>query len=318
MPIIDPDRLAERFIEEWQNADNFITAHTSGSTGKPKEIRLFKSDMIRSAEATCRFFGIDGGSRLHLPLSTDYIAGKMMVVRALCSGAELIVEKPSSKPLARHYGPIDLTAVVPSQVPGLLDSAYAKDVRQVIVGGGQISPSMEKRLAESPIEAFATYGMTETCSHVALRRITGESDSFKAIDGITFSTDSRGCLVIDAPEFTFKRIITNDIVELSDSRCFKWLGRFDNVINSGGIKLHPELIESRLSAFIDVPFYIVGRPSTRWGEEAVMYVESSNFYSEWLIKKAHSVLDRYSVPKEVICVKEFIRTKSGKIKRLLL
>lgn len=153
---------------------------------------------------------------------------------------------------------------------------------------------------------------------MALCRITGESDRFKAIDGITFSTDSRGCLVIDAPEFTFKRIITNDIVELSDSRCFKWLGRFDNVINSGGIKLHPELIESSLSAFIDVPFYIIGRPSTRWGEEAVMYVESSNFDSEWLIKKAHSVLDRYSVPKEVICVKEFVRTESGKIKRLPL
>lgn len=314
MRIVDPERLTTAFLAEWHNDKDYVVARTSGSTGKPKEIHLLKSDMIRSAKATCRIFGINGRSRLVLPLSTDYIAGKMMVVRGIVSGAELIVEKPSSHPLAENYGEVDLTAIVPSQIDGLLESP--DNIRQAIVGGGQISAKSEQRLIDSPIDAYATYGMTETCSHVALRKISEEE--FTAIDGITFSLDNHGCLAIQAPEFSFKEIITNDIVRLRDARHFTWIGRADNVINSGGVKLHPEAIERKLSAIIPCPFYIAGRPSERWGEEAVLYVESTDIDKNEIIEKARSVLDRYSVPKEVICVPKFLRTYSGKIKRVLL
>lgn len=314
MRIVDPGQLATAFLDEWHNDKDYVVAHTSGSTGTPKEIHLLKSDMRRSAKATCRIFGITDTSRLVLPLSTDYIAGKMMAVRAIVSGAELIVERPSSHPLAENYGKVDLTAIVPSQVSGLLESP--SDIRQVIVGGGQISAESEQRLTASTIEAYATYGMTETCSHVALRKISDEE--FTAIDGITFALDNRGCLTIQAPEFSFREIVTNDVAQLHDARHFTWIGRADNVINSGGVKLHPEAIERKLSAIITRPFYIAGRPSERWGEEAVLYVESTDIDKNDIIEKARSVLDRYSVPKEVICVPEFLRTYSGKIKRVLL
>ncbi len=306
-----------KFLDEWNNGHDYVVAHTSGSTGAPKEIRLLKSDMRRSAEATCRFFGITDKSLLVLPLSTDYIAGKMMVVRSIVSGANLIQEKPSSTPLTSDYGSVDLTAVVPSQVNGLLKSK--SKIRQVIIGGGQITSEIEKKVVESQIHAYATYGMTETCSHVALRDITMREEFFTALPGITFETDSRGCLVINVPDFSFKRIVTNDIVRILDSRRFIWIGRADNVINSGGIKLHPEEIERSLSPFITYPFYIAGRPSQQWGQEAVLYIEAEakDIDEDTLMKKARSVLNRYSVPKEVIYVKNFLRTESGKIKRIL-
>ncbi len=314
MRIVDPERLATAFLDEWRNDKDYVIAHTSGSTGTPKEIHLLKSDMLLSAKSTCRIFGITDRSRLVLPLSTDYIAGKMMVVRSIVSGAELIVERPSSHPLTENYGKVDLTAIVPSQIDGLLKSQ--SDIRQVIVGGGQIPADSEQRLIDSLIDAYATYGMTETCSHVALRKMSEER--FTAINGITFTLDHRGCLTINASEFSFKKLTTNDIAMLHDSRHFTWIGRADNVINSGGVKLHPEIIERRLSAIIPYPFYITGRRSERWGEEAVLYVESTDIDKNIIIEKARSVLDRYSVPKEVICVPEFQRTYSGKIKRVLL
>ena len=312
--------MVKKFLNEWFDEKDYVIAHTSGSTGTPKEIRLLKSDMRRSAEATCRFFGITGKSTLVLPLSTDYIAGKMMVVRSIVSGAALLDEKPSSQPLSAIYPEVDLTAVVPSQVEGLLSSPNR--IRNVIVGGGQLSDVLEQRLSLSDIHAYATYGMTETCSHVALRDISLREPYFTALEGISFSTDSRGCLVIDAPGFSFGRIVTNDVVDIIDSRRFRWIGRADNVINSGGVKLHPEIIERILSPFIPYPFYIAGRRSDRWGQEAVLYVEVPNtdidsFDKRYIIEKARSVLDRFCVPKEVICVEEFSRTDSGKIKRLV-
>ena len=307
---------ARQFIEEWNNSHDYIIAHTSGSTGKPKEIHLLKSDMRLSAEATCRYFGIGPDSRLVLPLSPGYIAGKMMIVRALISGAELWIEEPSMSPLKRDYGIVDLLPVVPSQVTTLLQSPYITGVRNLIVGGGALDPETEQKLAACQLKAYATYGMTETCSHVALRDITAGDEHFHALPGISFKTDERECLVIEAPHYSFRSLTTNDTVELIDNSRFRWKGRYDNVINSGGVKLHPEEIEKKLSRFIDRPFYIAGRPSKLWGEEAVLYIEGCDIDRNYIMEKARSVLDRYSVPKDVIVVPNFSRTDSGKIKRL--
>lgn len=319
--IIDPDGLASRFIEEWMSDSPVVCANTSGSTGVPKRIMLPKTDMIVSATATCRHFGIGPSSVLHLPLSTDYIAGKMMVVRAFVSGATLIVERPSSRPLSLlplGRENIALTAVVPSQVDGLLESMYADRVRHVIVGGGALSADLERRLRECAAMCWATYGMTETCSHVALRNITSGQDTYTALPGIMFETDSRGCLEINAPGYSFGRLVTNDMVELLSESEFIWLGRYDNVINSGGIKLHPEEMEKRLEGCVASSFYIVGRPSERWGEEAVIVMENATD-SECvaIMECARKAFDRRSVPKAVINVTRFIYASNGKIKRVL-
>lgn len=316
MRIVDPAGLADGFVREWRDTSvQYVVAHTSGSTGAPKHIELLKSDMMASAKATCRYFGIDGNSRLLLPLSVDYIAGKMMVVRADIADAELIVERPSNVPMRTDYGKIDLMAVVPSQLESLTTNPLFRNVRNVIVGGAPIAPSMEVLLRGLPIQVFATYGMTETCSHVALRNVSSGDEFYYAVPGIGFSADSRGCLVIDAPEFSFRRLVTNDMVELLDSRSFRWLGRADNVVNSGGVKLHPEIIERKISRAVSVPFYLIGCPSERWGQELIMCIEGEAVDTETVRQCIAPLVERYEMPKKILAVRRFDRTASGKVIR---
>lgn len=320
--IIDPEGLAAEFVAEWLSPRPAVAARTSGSTGAPKEVLLPKSDMLRSARATCRRFAIGAEAVLHLPLSTSYIAGKMMVVRAMVSGATLVVERPSNRPLS---GPlpagverIDLTAVVPSQVDGLLASPHARRVSNVIVGGGALPEAVERRLAAAPMHAWATYGMTETSSHVALRDVSAGAPTYRALPGITFAADSRGCLVVAAEGYSFGRIATNDVVELLSPSEFRWLGRYDNVVNSGGIKLFPEEMERRLQGLMPCPYYIAGRPSERWGQEAVLVVQGATAAElrqvEALIART---FDRRSAPKAIINVERFTYAANGKIKRII-
>lgn len=314
--IINADSSTSHFVDEWFNESPFIVAHTSGSTGTPKKIRLLKSDMIESATATCRFFKINEKCSLVSPLSAEYIAGKMMIVRSIVSGAKLFIEQPSNQPLKLDYGEIHLLPLVPSQIDWILsDCKYIKNIKNLIVGGGALSPAKETELINRGLNAYATYGMTETCSHIALRRIS--SQLYHTLPHISVATDNRDCLVINSPRFSFKSIITNDIVELVDSTRFKWIGRFDNVINSGGIKLFPETIEQKLASVISCPFYIVGEPDEHWGEIVSLYIETDYIDKEDIINKATSLLDKYSIPKKITCVKQFCRTESGKIKRII-
>lgn len=310
---------AEKFLEEWNNDLPYIVAHTSGSTGKPKEIHLLKSDMEVSARATCRFFNIGSQSTLYLPLPVDYIAGKMMIVRALVSGAALYLEKPTNRPMNESICTVDLLAIVPSQMAWFVGHPeFAEKVRNVIIGGGAIDSYQERQAAKLTWKAYASYGMTETCSHVALRCISKGEEHYTAMPGVTFSVDSRDCLVVHTPQFSFDSVVTNDIVKIVDSRHFYWLGRYDNVINTGGIKVFPEEIEQKLEGYIEHPFFIIGRKSEKWGEEVVLYIESrSQVDVMGIIEKAHQVLKPYCVPKEVIVVDCFQRTESGKIKRRL-
>lgn len=308
------DDVTLDFLQEWNNDNDYIIAHTSGSTGKPKEIKLQKSDMMNSASATCQFFGINEKSTLVLPLSPNYIAGKMMIVRTIVSQATLWIEHPDNNPLKQDYGTIDLLPIVPSQLEWLLsENNKYKAIRNLIVGGGAIPHSLEQKLIASGINAYATYGMTETCSHVALRHI-GDNIYF-ALPDITFDIDLRNCLIINAPKFSFKRITTNDIVELIDDTHFIWKGRFDNVINTGGIKVFPEEIEKKLSEFISVPFFITSQKSEKWGEEIIMYIETPNQDVSEIKKIVRKILDKYSIPKKIIPIPQFNRTESGKIIR---
>ncbi len=318
MRIYDATGQTGKFLQEWRDHSvPYVIACTSGSTGAPKRIELLKTDMLASASATCRYFGLGKESRLLLPLSVGYIAGKMMVVRADVAGAELIVENPSNAPLLCDYGVVDLIAVVPSQLPSLIDNPLFGRIRNVIVGGAPVSPAMEARLHGLPARIFATYGMTETCSHVALRDISRGDDCYQALPGIRFSTDDRGCLVIDAPAFSFRRLVTNDVVMLRDDISFRWLGRADNVVNSGGVKLHPELIERKISHVVYMPFYLVGRPSERWGEELVMCVEGDGTGIDAVAACISVLLDRFEMPKKIMAVRQFERTASGKVIRRL-
>lgn len=315
--ITDPEEICRDFIEEWHDGSkDYIMARTSGSTGKPKNIRLLKSDMETSARATCRYFGINSNSILACPLSPEYIAGKMMIVRAMVSGARLVVESPSNSPLRQwRYGRPDLTAVVPSQIDGLLENTGG-ELGSVIVGGSPVTDSQERVMVGSGVDFYATYGMTETCSHVALRK-AGES-KFEALPGFRFTTDQRGCLVIKSETMSFGHLITNDIVTLHDDCHFQWKGRFDNVIISGGIKLFPEEIEREIAPFvIGHDFFITSRPSDRWGEELVMIIEGDRLDTEALDRELSLNIDHKHKPKAYILKKSLQRTETGKLLRRL-
>lgn len=313
----------DRFIEQWNDSSEWVEAHTSGSTGTPKKIKLLKSDMQRSARSTNARFGITDSSLLASALSADYIAGKMMIVRAMEASCRLIMAKPALALPDFEDETIDLLAVVPAQCSNLMETgSFNSRLRNLIVGGAPVSPELERAISIMPWRTFATYGMTETCSHVALREFG--SDIYRAMPGISFEVDERSCLVINVPDFSFGRIVTNDVVTLCDSSSFQWMGRYDNVINSGGVKFYPEQLERLLHGHIPYPFFLTSAPHPRWGECVVMVVEAPAHNSgngietqERLIEICREFLPRYAVPKRVVFLSSLPRTSNGKIKRVI-
>jgi len=303
-----------KFLEQWLNFEDFVMVKTSGSTGKPKKIRLAKAHMIESAKATGAYFKVGEGTKALLCLSSDYIAGKMMLVRAMVLGWDLHVVAPEKDALVQYDNPYDFVAMVPYQVHYSL-KALGK-VKKLIVGGGVLSPQLEEMLTDLPVEAFATYGMTETITHVAARRINGfgKSDVYHALPDVKFTTDDRGCLIIHAPKLSDEDIVTNDRVELLNAMSFKWLGRADFVVNSGGMKLQPELIEMKLQPYLDVPFVITSEPDTALGEKLVLVIQKEDA-SGIDFPSIFGHLQGPERPKKVYALSQFPYTDTGKIKR---
>ena len=306
------------FEAEFLAAGETITAHTSGSTGVPKNIELSKEDMRRSARTSNAFFGIDESSVLACPLAADYIAGKMMVVRALEARCRLIELSVSNKiRLPDDIPSVDLLPVVPSQLASVMANIAPSAVRNLLIGGGAPSEEQCRALGSAGYKAFISYGMTETCSHVAMADIRDDRRIFHALPGIAFSVDVRGCLAVDAPDFDFRRVQTNDVVELIDASSFRWLGRHDNVINSSGLKLHPEEMERLFSAFLpDMDYYVVGEPDKTWGQAAVLVVEGfQEMADNALDVLRQSGIDHKYLPKRAVGVPMLQRTASRKIIR---
>lgn len=310
--------MTEDFVAEWLSADPFVVAHTSGSTGAPKRIRLLKADMEASARATNAFFGLGPGSLAALPLSEEYIAGKMMVVRGIV-GAYRVVRLPVSNAvvLPDDGSVFDLVPVVPSQARGLLrHPEYARRIRNLLVGGAMPEATVLRDLCRAGFRTWISYGMTETCSHVALARADDASLTFRAMPGVSFGADGAGRLVICAGAFSWRRLATNDVVELCGPHAFRWRGRADNVINSGGLKLHPEELERLYAPFLHGrAFYVAGRPDERWGHAAALVVEG-DVDGDAVMDALRRNIDHRMCPKSIETVPEIPRTKNGKIKRI--
>ncbi len=310
------------FLQEWCDDNDYVMGHTSGSTGTPKSVRLLKSDMRASARLTNNFLGVDSHSVLLLCLSTAYIAGKMMVVRALEAGASLIVVTPSSTPLRKLTEKITLAAMIPMQVSETLHDddgeGQLSHVECLLVGGAPVSDELEQHLTALPTTTYVTYGMTETVSHVALRRV-GEM-SYTALGDVTFSIDDRNCLVIDAPQLSGRRFITNDVVELRNERQFVWQGRYDHVIMSGGLKFCAEVIEQKISSLLSSRYYITAAPDAKLGQRIVLVIEGDAYDDksiELLRGGLVKCLSHYEVPREIRFKSHFDETFSGKIRRTL-
>ena len=306
----------EEFLEEWNSDSPYVEVKTSGSTGEPKRMLVEKQRMRASARITCDFLGLKAGDTALLCMPLDYIAGKMMVVRAIERDLKLVVVEPSGHPLVKQGDGFTFAAMVPMQVYNSLqvpeERERLKQIKHLIIGGGAIDEAMAEELKTFPNHVWSTYGMTETLSHIALRRMSGPeaSEWYTPFPSVSVSLNDEGCLVIDAPEVCRERIVTNDIAELStDNQSFRILGRKDNVICSGGIKIQAEEVERMLKAYLRVPYLISKRPDKKFGEVVVLLTEGD---VEKAKKVCEAVLPKYQRPKVYIHVSEIPLTETKK------
>lgn len=321
--------IVNEFIDQWHDGSDTIEVRTSGSTGDPKVMLVEKSRMMASARATCDFLELKPGDRALLCMSVDYIAGKMMVVRSLERNLRLDVVEPSSHPLSMakivdEMGKnLDFAAMVPMQVYGSLQVPQERDrfgkIRHIIIGGGPLDPILEGELRHFDNAIWHSYGMTETLSHIALRRVSGKEASpwFTPMPGVTLTTNEDNCLVIDAPHLCPELLVTRDVVEMeSGSQRFKVLGRIDNVINTGGVKIHIEQVEQALSPYINKPFLITKCPDPKFGEIVVMLLQGDASDIPVAQAACGTHLTKYARPKRIIPIKALPLTPTGKPARL--
>ncbi len=310
------------FMNEWLNPDPYISLKTSGSTGVPKTILIEKNKMLFSAARTAEYFDFKNGQKAMLCLPVNYIAGKMMIVRALFSGLDLICVNPSQNPLETLQPDmtIDFAAMIPLQLKQAINMPSLSQIKKILLGGGTVSLELEKQTQQISTEIFHGYGMTETLSHIAVRRINCKeaSQSYKALKGIELGIDNRNCLTITAPDLSNEILITNDVVSFTGANEFIWQGRYDNIINSGGIKLIPEEIEGKLQSLFANRFYLTGIKDDQWGEKLVLIIEGISFEESAIISlksKMEALLNKYQLPKEIYFVNTFTEASNGKINR---
>ncbi len=308
------------FINEWVSDAPTVVVNTSGSTGTPKTMTLQKHFMVNSAQMTGKHFNLQPEDTALLCLSTNYIAGKMMVVRAFVLGLNLITVPPDGHPLQHVQESLSFAAMVPLQVHNSIEEHphQLQHIDQIIVGGGAVSHDLLQRIVRLPNRFYATYGMTETITHVAVKALASESTDYLGLPGVQLGQDERGCLTITAPHLSHETVVTNDLVEFEDFNRFKWLGRYDNVINSGGIKIIPEVLEQLLAELLQQRFFIASLPDKVLGEKVVLVIEGEPFDKHTLsLFKQHlrAELNRFEMPKEIFFVPVFQETPTGKVQR---
>jgi O-succinylbenzoic acid--CoA ligase len=309
MQLLDPSEFLVKF-------------KTSGTTGVPKEMGFLKSQILRSAANSNAFFGVNASSRLLLCLPADYVAGRLMIARAFAAGAELLWQQPGLNP-ANDLGKIDFAAFTPAQVATILGDEHSKEwlknIGQIIMGGGAVSQALELELSTYNNPIYVTYGMTETLTHVAVRRIG--NPVYKAVyQEVVFEINENGCLVIDLPFMSNQKIITKDLVNLIDAQSFIWLGRADNVINTGGIKLYAEEMESRLikaNLLAEGTFYITAMAHDVFGSTPVivMLKQMGDVDVATLLNRVNGLLNKHEAIKHVVFFDNFEFTSTGKLKR---
>ena len=304
------------FLRDWTSDAPTLTVQTSGSTGTPKTILLKKEHMIHSAQATGQYFGLLPKNNALLCLPCTGIAGKMMLVRAMVLGLTLDYVEPSSTPLSTQEQDYDFVAMVPLQVQNSLNKLQR--IKKLIIGGAAVDSNLREKLQEIPVDAYETYGMTETITHIAVKRINGEPmDYFETLPHVSVTKDERECLVIQAPKVSDEKVVTNDLVDILDAYRFKWVGRYDSIVNSGGIKLIPEQIEKKLSSLIASRFFVAGQPDKALGQKLILVIEADSVDKENLFQQMKRLpgLSKYEIPKQIYGLQRFPETKTQKIDR---
>lgn len=316
------------FLDEWFSEIETVSVQTSGSTGAPKKFEIEKNRMRASAEMTCDFLGLHAGDSALLCLPVEFISGKMMLVRAAERKLKLWVKEPTANPVTDFSETVDFCAMSPLQVENSLHKLHL--VKNLIVGGAQVSDTLKQKIHstlqnyDSKLQIYETYGMSETLSHIALKKIYPESEVyFEKMDGVELSLDERGCLRIIAPKLNSAILKTNDLVELRDDSRFRFLGRIDNIINSAGLKIQPELLESLAKKIIEKEVVFVGLPDQKLGQKVIMAIEGSDIAldSSQTTRALNQIERNFSKnhkPREIIILEKLPRLANGKIDRLTL
>ncbi len=319
------------FLYKWFTGEEAFKMPTSGSTGKPKNVVINKRQMVLSAEKTIAALKLNPRDKALLCISPQYIGGLMMVVRSLVGDLQLTVIEPGNpfeKLSSDEY--FDFTALVPLQLQKILSDEKSlvklNAMKAVIVGGAPISSALEAASQQCRSPIYQTFGMTETVSHIALRRINGATAEkyYTVLPGVEISRDKRGCLIIKSDVVDEQPLVTNDVVEITGDGKFSWIGRADNIINSGGIKVNPERVEQAISEVISDSidkwnFFVAGLPDSSLGEKVVAIFEKSlqrAVKEDFLLDALKQKLSLYEIPKRIYFVESLVRTSTGKISRL--
>jgi len=311
------------FLKEWLSDSKTVKVQTSGSTGTPKILEIEKKKMLNSAKMTCDFLDLSENNTAFICLPVEYISGKMMVVRAFERNLNLITSEPAVKPLENLDTEIDFCAMTPLQVENSLDRLHL--IKNLIIGGAAVSESLKIKIIQTLQELspetkiYETYGMSETLSHIALKEIsTNQDDFFTVFEDVSISKDERGCLKIFAPQLNDEILTTNDLVEIRNSNQFRFLGRIDNVINSGGVKIFPEELEALVKKEIPNEIVFLGLKDESLGRKLIAVIEGKE--SESITQKLISINYqlKFHNPKEIIFVNEIPRTPNGKVNRIEL
>lgn len=321
------------FARDYLQGRGTFTVYTSGSTGYPKPIEIKRNQMCISAMSTVKTLGLTQGDMALVCINTAYIGGKMMLVRGFEAGLKLNVVSPVSNPLKNLNFPekIDFTALVPLQLETILTESpdkipYLNQMKAIILGGAPVNKLLEEMVQQLEVPVYSTYGMTETVSHIALKRLNGKErqDYFETFPVVNIGQDERGCLTIHSILTNLQTIVTNDIVEIIDHNKFRWIGRIDNVINSGGVKILTEELEKKVGSVLNElsishPFFIGSLPDDKLGQQVALFMEdkekSSTKFEHILGELLRKNLSKYEVPKTIIYLDKFIYTETGKIKR---
>ncbi len=308
------------FLLNWFDSTDYFTSQTSGSTGKPKPISIRKELAIASAKRTISFFGLSYNQEVLLPMNTKFIGAKMMIVRAIEAKQNITVVEPTSDlsdSLKKSYY---FVSMVPLQLNQTIqsNSELVENVQHILIGGAALDKTTEEACMNLPTAIWASYGMTETISHIALRRVNDEnhSDFFHPLNGVSISLSEDNRLRISDTETQTQSLLTNDIVEMNDSSAFKIIGRYDWVINSGGIKLHPEELEKEYELLIGTTVFITSTPNKRLGEEMVLVTKEP--LDQKVIKLIKEQLPKYHQPKWLVVLEKEPRLENGKLNRMAL
>ncbi|MDR4893402.1 MULTISPECIES: AMP-binding protein [unclassified Chryseobacterium] len=315
------EKKVKIFLEEWFSEKTEVNVQTSGSTGVPKIFEIEKKKMINSAVMTCNFLGLKEGDSALLCLPVEYISGKMMIVRSIERKLKLKIAEPSLKPVENLDEEIDFCAMTPLQVENSLEKLYL--IKNLIIGGAAVSESLKSKILQMNLSPsnriFETYGMSETLSHIGLKQLMPEQeDYFTVFENVSISLDDRGCLKIFAPNVNADELQTNDLVDIRNEKQFKFLGRIDNVINSGGAKIFPETLETLVKKELSNEAVFMGLPDESLGQKLILIIEGNK--SDELIKTVMDIpFDKnFHKPKEIIFISEIPRTPNGKVNRMEL